>query len=247
MIGHRGACGLYPENTMISFRGALDLGADMIELDVQLSHDGIPVISHDVTVNRCTDGRGFIDMLTFSQIRSLDAGSWYANRFKGEPVPSLEEVLSFSKDKIAVNIEIKAGGHVAVHDIVESTLDVVASAGVKSQVLFSSFDVEILKLIRAEWPDAFIGLLYEKTRRNKTNPVEIMDRLNAGYFNVSKRDMRKKLRRTVAARNYPFMVYTVNRPGEMKKWIRLGAAGIFTNRPDIGRIMVDGFINGHDT
>lgn len=239
VIGHRGACGLFPENTMISFRSAAEMGADMIELDVQLSADGIPVVSHDTTVNRCTDGKGYIHAMTFSELRKLDAGRWFSRRFRGERIPSLKEVLVFCKDTIAVNIELKSDGHIPAESLVDRTLETVATAGIKSQVLFSSFDTRILELIRNKWPDSVIGLLFEKDRKNRVDPVEIIHRLKADSFHISKRDMGMNLREVIAKQQLPYLVYTVNRPGEMKKWILNGAGGFFTNRPDIGRSVVD--------
>jgi len=91
IIGHRGFRARYPENTMAAFAGAVDAGADMIEFDVQLSSDGIPVVIHDRTLDRTTNGSGPVTSHTLSQLKKLDAGSWFQSRFRAQTIPTLEE------------------------------------------------------------------------------------------------------------------------------------------------------------
>ena len=107
IIAHRGASAYYPENTLVSFEGAMALGADMVELDVQLTSDGEVVVFHDEKITRCTDGRGRIADHSLAELKKLDAGSWFDKKFQGEKIPTLAEVLNVCKNKIAVNIEIK--------------------------------------------------------------------------------------------------------------------------------------------
>ncbi len=106
-IAHRGASAYYPENTMESFQGAIAMGADMIELDVQLTRDGEVVVFHDEKLTRCTNGKGRIADYTLVELKKLDAGSWFDKEYQGAKIPTLEEALSLCRDKIAVNIEIK--------------------------------------------------------------------------------------------------------------------------------------------
>ncbi len=94
LVSHRGAAGLAPENTMVSVQTAVDLGARLIEVDVQRSADGVLLLMHDTTVDRTTDGTGAVANLSWAQIQELDAGSWFDPQFAGEPVPSLEELLT---------------------------------------------------------------------------------------------------------------------------------------------------------
>src|SRR3989344_9380836 len=99
-IGHRGACGYAPENTLKSFQRAIDLGVDAIELDVQLCKSGELIVMHDNTVDRTTDGSGFIKKLKLKDLKKLDAG-------EGERIPTLEEVLNLVDRRVKVNIELK--------------------------------------------------------------------------------------------------------------------------------------------
>src|SRR5690349_8300386 len=107
--GHRGAMAYAPENTMPSFELAHEMGADEIELDVQRSKDGRLVVIHDQRVDRTTDGHGHVWELTFEELRSLDAGAPFDARFRGTRIPTLDEVLTWARGKVAVAVEIKNG------------------------------------------------------------------------------------------------------------------------------------------
>ncbi|EON76456.1 Glycerophosphoryl diester phosphodiesterase [Lunatimonas lonarensis] len=109
LCAHRGAMGTFPENTLPAFAEAIRLGAEMIEFDVQLTKDGSLVVMHDATVDRTTNGSGKVSDLTLEQIRSLDAGSWMGERFKGIQVPELHEVLAIMPRDIWLNIHLKGG------------------------------------------------------------------------------------------------------------------------------------------
>jgi glycerophosphoryl diester phosphodiesterase len=114
-IGHRGAAGHAPENTIKSFLKAVELGCDMTELDVHVCGSGEVVVFHDEEVFRTTNGNGFVSQMTLEQLRALDAG-------EGEKIPTLEEVLTALKGRIQLNIELKGKGTpVPVHRIVENS------------------------------------------------------------------------------------------------------------------------------
>ena len=109
VAAHRGWSEKYPENTMIAYRKAAELGVDQIEIDVRESKDGHLVIMHDATVDRTTNGSGRVDSMTLEELRSLDAGSWKGAEFAGEKIPTLEEFLEFavSLPEMTYDIEIK--------------------------------------------------------------------------------------------------------------------------------------------
>src|SRR5690554_3040227 len=110
IYAHRGSSGTYPENTMEAFEAALQEGADGIELDIQLTKDGVPVIIHDETVDRTTDGKGWVKDFTFEELQRLDAGSSFHTDYKGATIPSFEEFLQwFSKTDLLLNVELKSG------------------------------------------------------------------------------------------------------------------------------------------
>lgn len=109
VCAHRGASATHPENTLAAFREAIRLGAQMIEFDVYLTKDGFPVIMHDVTVDRTTEGTGKVAELTLAEIKALDAGVWKGEAFKGERVPTLEETLAIMPENVWLNIHLKEG------------------------------------------------------------------------------------------------------------------------------------------
>ena len=109
-VAHRGASGSYPENTLTAFQKALEIGVDEIELDLHSTKDGHLVIMHDATVDRTTDGTGAIADLTLAEIKALDAGSAFDERFRGERVPTWEEALDLVQGKVGLNVHLKEGG-----------------------------------------------------------------------------------------------------------------------------------------
>src|SRR5256885_9558949 len=111
VIAHRGASGNAPENTMAAFKKAVALGANFIETDLQLSRDARLVAIHDATVNRTTNGQGTVHDMTLTELRRLDAGSGFGSEFAGERIPTLDEILAFSKKHdVVFYLEIKPGG-----------------------------------------------------------------------------------------------------------------------------------------
>src|SRR4051812_48518505 len=103
-IAHRGSSGETPENTMIAFKRCIEEGSDAIELDIHLSKDNKIIVCHDDTVNRTTNGMGYIRELNSSELKQLDAGSWFAEEFAGETLPLLEEVFELVPDHIMINV-----------------------------------------------------------------------------------------------------------------------------------------------
>jgi glycerophosphoryl diester phosphodiesterase len=161
-IAHRGISARYPENTLAAFKGAIDAGAHMIELDVCLSRDRHLVVIHDETVDRTTNGCGAVKMLTLAQLRRLDAGSWFDPRFNAERLPTLAQVLDVVKGHLMVNIEIKPEAFEAEGpaDAVErQVLNLVREKNMLDDVLVSSFEWLVLENLRKREPGIALGLL----------------------------------------------------------------------------------------
>lgn len=106
LLGHRGAKNYAPENTLAAFTLALEQGADGVELDAKLSADGVVVVHHDAMLDRTTDGKGPLARHTFAQLRELDAGSFFSEKFRGEKIPTLEEVFETVGKRAVVNVEL---------------------------------------------------------------------------------------------------------------------------------------------
>jgi len=158
-VGHRGAKGHAPENTMISFMMGTDMGVSAVETDVHLSKDGEVVLIHDHTVDRTTNGHGFVKDMTLAELKKLDAGSWYDARFAGERIPTLSELLAWAKDRVGVAIEIK-NGPLYYPGIAEKTIRLLREHGMERQAILISFDHFVLREAKQIAPEIATGILY---------------------------------------------------------------------------------------
>jgi glycerophosphoryl diester phosphodiesterase len=234
-IAHRGASAYYPENTLPSFEGAIAMGADMVELDVQLTSDKEVVVFHDEKISRCTDGRGKIADHTLSELKKLDAGNWYGKDFKDTRIPTLAEVLGVCKNKIAVNIEIKteAVSKMFFGGIEEKCLKIVKQSGMREHIVFSSFDPRAIMHLKQIDNNVTAAVLFEKKHYGSKLPSDIIESLGADAFNCSGTEFNKKWLADVKLNNIPVNIYTVNDAKNMRRFLKIGVSGIFTNNPDI--------------
>ena len=159
VIGHRGAAGYAPENTMAAFQRGLALRADAVELDVNLSKDGELMVIHDPTLNRTTNGSGLVCHHTAAEIQALDAGSWFDPSFSDCRVPTLREVLQWAKDRTKVVIELK-NGPIFYPDIEVVLVRLLDELNVRDQVMAISFDHVVLGQLKAIAPDVATGVIY---------------------------------------------------------------------------------------
>ncbi|MFD2672606.1 glycerophosphodiester phosphodiesterase [Marinicrinis sediminis] len=150
-VAHRGYPKKYPENTMSGFQAALDLQYDHLELDVHLSKDGVPVVIHDPTVDRVTNGTGYVQDFTLAELKQLVVKDV-------ERIPTLEEVLSLVKGQIIVDIELKQAGAYAPK-LEEQTLEVVQKLDMLDEVFFTSFDHYAMLKLRSLSADAQLGII----------------------------------------------------------------------------------------
>ncbi len=235
VIAHRGASSYAPENTHSAFKLAIEMKSEMIELDLLLSKDGVPVIIHDEDLSRTTGFEGNVSDYTLDELRKLETGSWFSDEFAGEPFPTLEEVLVYTKGKIAVNIEIK---HESVTDIaeggiVDKALELVKKAGMQEEVIFSSFDYRVMEHLNVLAPDMPKALLYEERQSGDLSPLDLVQKYNVDAFNCSYRQLTDEWIEELNANNIPFFIYTVNDEELMRKIFQAGAKGIFSDKPDV--------------
>ncbi len=235
VIAHRGASAYYPENTMAAFKGAMDMKAEMIELDVMMSKDGVPVIFHDAELDDHTNGSGLISSYTLEELKKLDAGSWFDSKFANEPIPTLDEVLEWASGKIALNIEIKTE---AVSDeleggVEEKCLELVKKHDMEDHVLFSSFDYRAVSHLKELNPDMPVALLYDRSQSKRKLPNELITEYKADAFNCSYRQLKNKWVANLREHQIPSFIYTVDQESRMRKLLNAGVTGIFTNKPDL--------------
>ena len=222
-IAHRGASGRFPENTLCAFAAAITAGAAMCELDVHMTRDGTLTVIHDDTVDRTTDGKGAVAAMTLEEIKRLDAGVNFGAQFRGERVPTLEEVFTFVDGRCGLNVELKAAG------IEYKVCEVIRAHSATATALVSSFDWDALARIRYVAPDIRVGLLAsEWPARLLGAATEIgADAINPGFEMVTE-DL------CIAAHYRAINVYTwtVDDPAVMRRLVAYGVDGIMTNFPE---------------
>ncbi|MCJ7776075.1 MAG: hypothetical protein MUP08_06775, partial [Desulfobulbaceae bacterium] len=230
IIAHRGYRTKYPENTLAAFGTALDIGAQMIELDVMLTRDRKMVVIHDATLERTTDGHGQVYSYTLKELKKLDAGSWFHPRFAGERLPELEEVLDLVRGRALLNIEIKSNAYEAHHppDAIEKqVVELVRRKNVLTSVLISSFEWKILENV-ASMGDAPAIALISKYPAEGDN-VKLCIRLRAFSWHPNCRELQYdqvKIMREEGIRVFP---YNVDSPGEYQRMIQMDVDGIITS------------------
>lgn len=160
-FAHRGYSGKYPENTMLAFHKAVEAGADGIELDVQLTKDGVPVIIHDELVDRTTNGKGRVKEMTLEELRQLDASYIYAGQYGVNPIPTFREYCEFVRDlPITTNIEMKTGIFEYL-GIEEKVLDMIREFRLEDKVIISSFNHFTILRMQKLAPHLKYGFLSE--------------------------------------------------------------------------------------
>lgn len=230
VIAHRGASGHAPENTMASFRRALDMGAKAIELDVHQTLDHQLVVAHDDDLKRCGRDKRRLKSLHWEEAAVLDVGSWFDKRFALERLPRLDDVYDLLPRSVELHVEIKHGSRV-YPGIEERVVDLIHKRGVRERTVVSSFDHEALYSVRSLDESVRIGYLLGLTTL-KTAFVE-MKALAAESLNLS---VRQTLARTVKAareRGLKILVYTVNTPMDRDRLAALGVDGVFSNYPEL--------------
>ena len=224
VMAHRGASAAAPENTLIAYKKAIEMGADYAELDVRQTKDGAIVLMHDKTVHRTTGEKGFVWDLTLKELKQLEAGSWFGEKFSGEPIPTLEEVIRLAKGRMKLNIEVKISENEP--GIAQRVVDIVRSEDFSRDCIITSFDMETVKTFKKIAPDLETGLIFDKeyhldvfegTWDVLSTNHELVD---AEFVRLAK-DNGKKI-----------YAWTVNEREEMFRLIGLGVDGIITDNPD---------------
>ena len=242
VIGHRGARGHAPENTIFGFERALELGADALELDVRATRDGVIVVMHDATVDRTTDGSGRVEELSWDEIRGLDAGHSFMSaagelpyRRRGIGVPRLREVFE-RFPSIPILIEIKPG----VAKVAVRVAELIAELDRSECTMAASFHTGAIRALRENSPQLATGA----SRQEVLRFIGLSRVRLSGLFNpacealiVPERKGRiyvtnRPLRRAAAERGLRLFVWTVNQPAEIRRLLEQGVDGIVTDYPE---------------
>jgi glycerophosphoryl diester phosphodiesterase len=242
IIGHRGAAAYAPENTLEGLHTAADMGIDWVEFDVKLTKDHVPILFHDESLERTTNGGNrLVAQLTYEEIKQLEAGSWFSDSFAGIKIPTLEEAIEVLLSRnLGVNVEIKpCPGR--ERETAEVVLDVLSQYwDDHDRLLVSSFQHVSLEtafdmaedwhrslLLGEEWPE---------------NWKELAEYLKVSTVNLDGRKVEREQVEEVADLGLPILAYTINTQEEARRLLSWGVDGFFSDAPDV---LKDGLLRVH--
>ncbi len=237
IIAHRGASARAPENTLSAFRKAIQIGAEVAELDVHLSADGGVIVIHDETLDRTTDGEGRVADLDTAAIQAVDAGRWKDVKYLGERVPTLPEVLEAVGQELILCIELKGG-----EGLPEAVVSTVRDASAERRVLFFSFDpahVRALKALEPEIP--VVWLVGRESAEEEGYAVTLPEQaaeMGADVLGLSMRIVDAAIVIASHGAGLPVFAFTANRPDHINALIAVGVDGVITDRPDFAQDIV---------
>jgi len=228
VVAHRGASGHAPENTAAAIQLAAHQGANWVEIDVTLSDDGIAIIHHDETLNRCSNGTGWVAQHTVDQLKALDAGSWFAAEFAEQQILTLPELLTLCDElDLGLNIEVKP-----VIGLEDETISAIEQAihghAVRTPILLSSFNLRALQGCRRHLPHIPRGLNVEAI------PLDWQQRLQeveASSLHFQHHFFNRRRVEAICNAGYHTLAFTVNDPDQARDLIQSGVTAVFTDYP----------------
>ena len=233
---HRGASGYYPENTLIAFKKAIEMGCSGIETDVQLTKDGVLVLIHDEKINRTTDGAGWIKDYSYKKLSKLDAGTWLSKKFCKERIPTAEELICLVKSKdIIINFELK-NGVVPYEGMEEKIISLIYKHKMESKVILSSFNHYSMVKCKGISKEIKTGVLYEEILYK---PYAYAKMAGAKAIHPNYQAINEEIIRESRAADIDVNIYTVNDEKRMRQFLNMKVDGIITDYPDkLHRILI---------
>ncbi|MBH0189342.1 MAG: glycerophosphoryl diester phosphodiesterase [Nitrospira sp.] len=219
-IGHRGAAGHAPENTLAAIQKGIELGVDFVEIDLRRTADNVLVVLHDASVNRTTNGRGRIDRLSLNEVKKLDAGN-------GERIPTFAEVLTAVSSRCGLMLEIKVKG------IARQVVEMVQALRFRGPAIYASFLHDELREVRAADRKAPLMVLFSRLPRV---PVSFATKYKATHVGLRHDTATGRLINAFHHAGLFVCVYTANHPGDIQHALSVGVDGVISNVPD--RIIV---------
>lgn len=231
IIGHRGAVGHAPENTVAGIRKAKELGCGWVEFDCMLTMDKVVILHHDDELDRTTDGSGLVSETSFVEIRRLDAGSWFSPAYAGTPVPTFDQTIAaLGALDMGANVEIKpVKGHERETGRLVARETAAKWPSTLPPPVMSSFNLDALEAAMEEAPDLDRAVLWWNI---PDDWADHQARLGASAVHVSVKKLTEARAAEFREASVPFRVYTVNDPAEAQRMFDWGADAIFTDYPD---------------
>lgn len=238
IIAHRGASAFAPENTIAAFKLAADLKSDGIELDVKLTKDREMVIIHDQTVDRTTDGHGFVNDMLYEEISQLDAGIFFSAEYKGEKIPQLSNVFEEVDEHLLINIEIT--NYKSIRDgLAEEICSLVKDMEMEKRVIFSSFHPLNLIKTRRVLPQVPVALLALPKTSGFLQRSFLFRWLSPKFIHPFYSDVSSKYVDSQHSHNRKVNAWTVNDENELRRVNIAGCDGIITDNPSLTRKILE--------
>jgi len=215
-IGHRGAAGHAPENTLAAIQKGIALGVDFVEIDVRRTADGVLVVLHDETVNRTTNGKGRVDRLSLQEVKKFNAGN-------GEHIPTLEEVLKVAAGKAGLMVELKVKG------MAQRTVEVVHEAGFRDPVIYASFLHDELKHVRTAHSGVSLMMLFSSLSRAS---VARAVKYGPSYVGLRHDKATRPLVDAFHRADLLVFVYTADAPSDIQRALSFDVDGVISNFPE---------------
>jgi glycerophosphoryl diester phosphodiesterase len=236
IFAHRGSAGTHPENTMVSFKEAERVGADGIELDVQMTKDGEIVVIHDETIDRTTDGSGWVKDFTYRELKKFDASYKFTGQYGFCPIPLLEEVLSWGKQtNLLFNIELK-NGLIQYERLEERVIHLIKRYRLDDRVILSSFNHNSMALCHRIAPEIETALLYMENLYQPWKYVRVIGASGLHPYHVT---VSEPFVRDAHAHRVSVRPFTINKESIMKKMFQYKVDAIFTDYPEKARELLE--------
>ena len=237
---HRGASGYAPENTLDAFQKAIDMGADGIELDVQLTKDGKVVVVHDEVIDRVSDGSGLVQDYTYEELKKFNFNKIHPE-YDREQIPTLEEVYRLIKPTdLVINVEMKTS-NIFYEGMEDKVLELTERYGMIDRVIISSFNHYTVRSMKEKCPQIKTGALYSDGTIGVVDYVADVvkaDAVHPGWTKIFYPNYLEDCRR----RNMAVHVWTINREEDMRKCCEMGLDAIITNYPDVAKRVVKEYL-----
>jgi len=232
--GHRGAAGSAPENTMAAFAKGRELGADLLEFDVQLTSDGEVVICHDATLDRTTNGQGYLGAHALAELRELDAGSWFGPEYRNERIPTLEELVAWAQD-IRLNVELKSGPYPFFDlSLATKVVQILEKYNRIDDCLVISFDHILIAEVKRLAPGLACAINFGA---RLVDPVSVAKSSGANILNMSREYFSPELINTAHNAGLGLQCYCED-PQEARYYARMGVDFMDSDHPHITRAAV---------
>ena len=235
---HRGASGYYPENTMLAFEKAVELGCTGIETDVHMTKDGHLVLIHDEKIDRTTNGTGYIKDYNLNELQRFDAGAWMDKAFAGITIPTAEDLLKLAVSKnIIINFELKTD-RIWYEGIEEKLIELIHKYNFSDKVIISSFNHYSIYKCKQIDKNIKVGLLYVEGLFEPHLYAEIVgaEALHPPFHAVDNKELIDRIKASGKMIN----AFTINDESDMKRFLDYKIDGIITNYPDKVKMLMEG-------